>query len=67
MGPEQFTFGLKGPDADNFVWLTYDGETRSGMVNLGASGDPRAARALRYRADVESLEREFGHLVYAPA
>ena len=55
--------GVRGPDADNFVWLTFEELRSAGMVNLGEPAEPDAAHALRLKDDPEALERELGNRV----
>jgi hypothetical protein len=67
MAIEQFTFRLKGPDADNLIWLIYHGEARRGMVNLGELHDPKARQALALgSAGSAALAKELGHLAERP-
>jgi hypothetical protein len=57
------TLGVRGPDGDNQVWITYEVGSRSGLVRLGSPHESGPTRALAMRDDPEALEREFGHLV----
>ena len=66
MASEQLTFGIKRPDADNLVWLRYDGSGRR-LVSLGSPDAPEAAWALRNRTDSAALGRQLGHLANASA
>ena len=66
MAENRFTLGVRGPDADNLVWLTYIGAEKRGMVRLGRPGEPASDRAALIRNDGEALSSEFGHLVHAP-
>ena len=61
---QRFTFGVKGPDADDVVWLRYDSPERRGLINLGGPGDPDADLALNLGGDSSALERSFGRLVF---
>ncbi|HEY0116268.1 MAG TPA: hypothetical protein VGB54_11140 [Allosphingosinicella sp.] len=65
MAGDSFTYGVRGPDGDNLVWLIYDTAGRSGVVRIGTPGDRDADRAIAIRNDPERLGREFGHLVEA--
>jgi hypothetical protein len=67
MAENRFTLGVRGPDGDNLVWLTYVGADKRGMVRLGRSGEPASDRAALIRNDSQALSSEFGNLVHAPA
>lgn len=59
-------FGVKGPDADGIVWLTWSSPSRMGMKNLGGRGDSDAELALDLGGDSAALEKALGHLVFEP-
>lgn len=67
MAENRFSLGVHGPDADDQVWLRYDGAEKRGIVRIGRSSAPSSIRAIAIRHDREAVEREFGHLVHAPA
>jgi hypothetical protein len=64
MVADDLTFEVKGPDADNFVWLHYDGDMWTGVVNLGHPDEPLARKAVSLKeAGSAALAKAFGHLV----
>ncbi len=64
---EELRFRVKGPDADDTVWLVYEGARHSGFINLGKGGDPDAQLALRLNSDGAGLQRAFGRMVHQRA
>ena len=67
MTDDGFKLGVRGPDADDLVWPTFEGAAKRGVVRIGRSADPSSSRAISTRSNGEALQREFGHLVHAPA
>ena len=62
-----YEFGLRGPDADDLVWLTYARDGQRGFVRLGSRGSPQAELALRTSAaGSAALGQAFGHLAKRP-
>ncbi len=64
---EELRLRVKGPDADDTVWLVHEGSQHGGFIYLGKGGDPDAQLALRLNGDSEALQRAFGRMVHQRA
>jgi hypothetical protein len=61
---DDLSFEVRGPDADDTVWLDYDGGSLTGAINLGTLEDFTARKAISLRnAGNAALAQAFGHLV----